>query len=133
VRLANGFLPGHAGAEHALGGVGIDVGGMLIYAEIATERGKGDDQALLVELLARLRCSRVLLLDRPIGAAIGGVRDLGGHPVQLTRQSLRLVRGQGPGARRIFEDTPIVHPDVWYPLQSRRVRYFKKHKPRSED
>ena len=128
VRLANGFLPGQPGAEHALAAVGLAPGGMLVYAEIATERGKGDDQALLVSLLSRLDCSEVLLLDRPIGAAIGGVRDLGGHPVQLTRQSLRLVRTQGPGAKRVFQDTPIVHPDVWYRLQARRVRYFKKKK-----
>ncbi len=128
VRLANGFLPGQPGAEHSLGAVGLAPGGILVYAEIATERGKGDDQALLVSLLTRMKCSKMLLLDRPIGAAIGGVRDLGGHPVQLTRQSLRLVRKEGPGARRVFKDTPIVHPDVWYPLQARRVRYFKQRK-----
>ncbi len=128
-RLANGFLPGQPGAEHALGAVALTSGGMLLYAEIATERGKGDDQALLVSLMSRRGCREILLLDRPIGAAIGGVRDLGGHPVQLTKQSLRLVRQPGPGARRVFKDTPVVHPDVWYPLQARRVRYFKKPKP----
>ena len=35
------------------------------------------------------------------------------------------------GARRpapisIFEETPVVSPEVWQPLQMRRVRYFKK-------
>jgi hypothetical protein len=33
---------------------------------------------------------------------------------------------EAAGARRIFEDTPTVPFDVWYPLQQKRIRYFKK-------
>jgi len=44
---------------------------------------------------------------------------------------VRLVRTEAPGAGRIFEDTPVVPHDTWYPLQQKRIRYFKK--PKSED
>jgi hypothetical protein len=39
---------------------------------------------------------------------------------------VKLARVEAPGAKRIFEDTPIVPFDVWYPLQQKRIRYFKK-------
>ena len=39
---------------------------------------------------------------------------------------VKLVRREPPSAHSIFEDTPITTPDVWQPLQMRRVRYFKK-------
>lgn len=132
-RLATGYLPGEPGARQAVGAIGIAPGGLFMYAEIATEQGKGDDPKLLHELLGKLGCREVLLLDEPLGAAVGGLRDLGGHPVKLTRRSIRLVRGEGPGARRVFTTTPIVEPNVWYPLQSKRVRYFKKKEPPAAD
>jgi hypothetical protein len=38
---------------------------------------------------------------------------------------------EAAGARRIFEDTPVVPFDHWYKLQQHRVRYFKK--PKGEE
>ena len=39
------------------------------------------------------------------------------------------MRAPAPGARRIFNDTAIVEPEVWVPLQAKRIRYFKKTEP----
>ena len=125
VRVANGFLPKDEGAKNALAGIGILPTGMVVYAEITTGRGQ-DDLGLLEKLFADFGSDSPVLLDRPIGEAVGGVKNLGGHAVRLTRTSLRLIRGEEPSVKRIFEDTPIVHPDVWYKLQSKRVRYFRK-------
>jgi hypothetical protein len=106
----------------------------MIYAEIASSPRAGADGALLTALLQRLGCENPVLLDRPLGVAVGGDRDLSGNALAKAKISLRLVRRATPGARRIFEDTPIVHPDVWYPLQAKRVRYFRKpDAPKSAD
>jgi hypothetical protein len=127
--LVAGFRPGDAENRPVVAAVGIDAAGMLVYAEIATSADDRSDGALLGALLERLGCSDRLLLDRPLPAAIGGSRDIGDRPVVVPRKSVLFVRGEAPGARRIFTDTPVVKPDVWFKLQSRRVRYFKKPKP----
>jgi hypothetical protein len=85
---------------------------------------------MLQRLLSELGVQQVLLLAEPLGAALGGDRDLAGHPVPLAKGGVRWVRRARSGARRIFPDTEIVAPKVWYPLQARRVRYFRK--PKSE-
>jgi hypothetical protein len=82
---------------------------------------------MLAALLKKLGCPAPLLLNRPLGVAVGGGRDLAGNVVRGgAKNALRLVRRATPGAKRMFEDTPIVHPDIWYPLQAKRVRYFRK-------
>lgn len=124
--LTAGQRPSDPSDSAPVGAVGIDGGGMLVYAEIATAPDLNADRALLLGLLGRLGCRELLLLDRPLGAAIGGARDLGEHPVAVPRQSVLLLRAEAPGARRIFRDTPIVEPHEWFTLQSRRVRYFRK-------
>ena len=85
---------------------------------------------MLSGLLERLGCKSRLFLQQPIGAALGGTRDLSGHPVAPNAEAVNLVRVKAPGAKRIFTDTPVVSPDVWAPLQARRVRYFRKPKPK---
>ena len=109
--------------------VGIDGDGMLTYVEVATAPEPAADGALLTRLLTDLGARQVLLLAKPLGVALGGDRDLAGHPTPRKRGATRWVRRVTPGARRIFGDTPIVAPKVWYPLQARRVRYFRKPKP----
>jgi len=83
----------------------------------------------IVELLGRLGCSQhVALAVRP-AMALGGDTALEGgavHPPRGPRVTT-LLRAQAPGGGRIFRDTPIVSKDVWYPLQQKRVRYFKQH------
>jgi hypothetical protein len=41
--------------------------------------------------------------------------------------TVTLVRGEAPSARTLFPDTPVVPPEIWVPLQAKRVRYFPKH------
>jgi hypothetical protein len=41
---------------------------------------------------------------------------------------VRLTRIDAPGAKRFHEATPIVPLTTWYPLQAKRIRYFKKPK-----
>lgn len=104
-----------------------DEDGMLVWAELAADvpRDKSTVDALDA-LLVRLGCS--LRFAVPEGRALlGGAQDLGGEPAAAPTEGLaaRLVRAESPSARKVF-DTPIVSPNVWQPLQSQRVRYFKK-------
>jgi hypothetical protein len=127
LRLGAGFSAADPRGASALAAVGVrKASETMIYAEIATSPRAGADGALLTSLLQRLGCENPVLLERPLGVAIGGERDLSGHALPRAKTALRLVRRTAPGARRIFQDTPIVHPDVWYPLQAKRVRYFRK-------
>ncbi len=133
-RVMTGFGVAHSRASKAVAAVGISPSGMLVYAEVTTALRPGTDHLLLDRLLDELGCSARLLLDESVEAALGGDRDLSGHPVPRDRAAVRLVRALSPGARWIFPDTPLVPSTVWYPLQARRVRYFKKPKPvESED
>lgn len=83
----------------------------------------------IVDLLGKLGCSQhVGLAVRP-ALALGGDTALAGgaiHPPRGSR-AVTLLRALAPGGGRIFQDTPIVSKDIWYPLQQKRVRYFKKH------
>lgn len=127
-RIAEG-LPGGARAAAALG---IDGGGMLVYAEVATAPRPAEDADLLKRLLGSRGARQVVLLEHPLGAALGGERDLSGQPVAQSAEQVRLVRRKAPGARRIFPGTPIVPVATWYPLQAKRIRYFHKPKPKPD-
>ena len=69
-----------------------------------------------------------MLLAAPLPLALGGDTSLGGQALRLPAESaqVRLIRKPGPGARKIFPDTPVVPLKDWYPLQAKRIRYFKK-------
>jgi hypothetical protein len=111
----------------AIAAVGIaDDDGMLLYVETdVTDAARSLDQ-----LLTKLGCSSKMFLSRALAPALGGTTGLDGAPVTLAdTASVRLVRRAGPGAKSIFEDTPVVPPEVWQPLQMRRIRYFKKPTP----
>jgi hypothetical protein len=100
---------------------------MLVYAEVQSDRRAGADAAMLKQLLTQAGCSTVLMLRKPLLPAFGddaGARDGRGQAERV----VKLVRVQSPGAKTIFEDTPVVGVKEWYPLQARRVRYFKKPK-----
>jgi hypothetical protein len=130
VRLAGG-APAAKDGGPAVAAVGVtDEGGMLFYLEIEAPPAAplGADGKLLGEMLKKLGCSSRMLLDKPLAVALGGDTDLGGNAVRAPTGpgAVRLARVEGAGARRVFEDTPIVPYDVWYPLQQQRIRYFKK-------
>ncbi|HMI88976.1 MAG TPA: hypothetical protein VK550_33085 [Polyangiaceae bacterium] len=113
----------------AAAAVGItDDDGMLLYIESDAPDAGG----ALDRLLGNLGCSSKMLLAHSLGPALGGTTSLDGTPVApADTASVRLVRHAAPGAKSIFEDTPVVPPEVWQPLQMRRIRYFKKPAPTS--
>lgn len=126
---------GAAATQTAIAAVGVlDVDGMLLYAELSTAGPPPPDAAKkLDELLANAGASSRVLLAKPLALALGGDTDLSGaavHPPS-TPTSVRLVRVDAPGAKRFHEATPIVPLSTWYPLQAKRIRYFKK--PKTEE
>lgn len=127
VRLASGEAPG-AAAVAALG-VG-DEGGMLHYVEVQSPPPAPTpaDGKALSEALKKLGCSSQIFLAKPLSIALGGDSDWAGHPIHPPSgaTAVRLGRAEGAGAKRMFLDTPVVPFDTWYPLQQKRIRYFKK-------
>ncbi len=143
VELFSGLEPGEQPTGNTPAMIGIaDDGGMLVYAEVvAHEAGDGTSRsegaaagavaasglAALEQILDRLACSSRIQLAHSLQIALGGTMLLDGTAANPdSAAQLRLVRGAGPGAHSIFDDTPIVPADVWHPLQMRRIRYFKK-------
>lgn len=72
----------------------------------------------------------------PVGHALvlGRDRALFGGKVTLgATPTVRWVRREPPSVKRVFEDTPIVPLRTWYPLQAKRIRYFKEPKDAGAD
>jgi len=110
----------------AAAAAGIDADGKLVYAEVSTAPDPGRDGALLATVLDAAHCSSRLFFAEPLSLALGGARDLSGHPVRQASQGLiRLVRASTHGARRLFPGTPVLAPPQWMPLQ-RQTRWFPK-------
>lgn len=110
--------------------VGVhDESGMLFYVEAEQAAGTAAlDMRAIRDLLAKLGCSQVLVLDKPLALAMGGTLALSGDVIRppTGKGVVRFIRSEPPGGKRFFEDTPVVSKDIWYPLQQQRVRYFKK-------
>jgi hypothetical protein len=126
-----GLFSGLSEAERTTSSVAAAVGvsdddGMLLYVETdAPDSGRALDR-----LLGTLGCSSRMFLAHSLTPALGGTTNLeGATVVPADTASVRLVRRAAPGAKSIFEDTPVVPPEVWQPLQMRRIRYFKKPTP----
>jgi len=104
---------------------------MLYYAEVeGAEDGKLAKLAPMKQYFEKsLGCNATLALAAPLSLVLGDNTSVAGAPMHLPQGKavVRMVRGEAPGGRRFFEDTPIVGKDVWYGLQQHRVRYFKKH------
>ncbi len=132
VRLASGL----SATNIATAAVGVlDADGMLLYAELMPTpvAPSPADAQKLDELLKNAGCGTRLLLTKPLTIALGGDTDLNGaavHPPQGP-SAVRLARADAPGGRRFMEQTPIVPLSTWYPLQAKRIRYFKK--PKTEE
>lgn len=103
--------------------------GMLLYVEAES----AVPAAELASLLQKLGAGPAVGLEAPWPVALGGDTSVTGQGIRIPEASrlVRLLRHAGPGAKKIFEDTPIVKFEKWYPLQSRRIRYFKKRKSQS--
>lgn len=113
--------------------VGIDRDDMLVFAELHDTANEANPGRLLDELLRQLGCDERLFPEAPMQPLIAGEYDLAGRRVPRKRNGLVFVRADYPGVRGIFEDTPIVPPAEWQPLQAKRVRYFKEPTPQSTD
>lgn len=130
-RLLSGTPLGGQATVRAATGVELD-GGMLLYVEV---QGEGAPAGDLQKLFERLGAYEALALAEPVGIALGGDTSIAGTAVRLPEapDQVRLLRHDGPGGRRIFEDTPVVPFKEWYPLQAQRIRYFKKPKKKKEE
>ncbi|MEM1031138.1 MAG: hypothetical protein AAGN82_12370 [Myxococcota bacterium] len=130
VRIASGTALAEASAPVIAVAAVQDDAGMLVYAEAAAPLPAA---AWRDWLSARLGVGEeALALAAPLPLALGGDTDLSGRGVRLAAP-MRLVRKAGPGAGRMFVDTPVVPLATWHPLQARRIRYFKKKKKKKED
>ena len=99
--------------------MGIDGSGALIYARVTGGPHPSGDGDRLAQLLLELGCQTILYLPRPLATLFGNAGEASNAP----GFGVQLLRAEGPGARRLFPDTPIVKPTKWAPLQQKRVRY----------
>jgi hypothetical protein len=98
--------------------IGIDGAGMLVYARVTEGADPKLDGALLHALLKRLSCEQMMVLPKALTVVMGESVD----DTQAPLDGVLLVRSEGPGARRVFPETPIVSPKRWAPLQARRAK-----------
>jgi len=134
VRVATGVAR-RAAPERARAALGVrQAAGMLVYVQPSGDATEVPTRDLLAVLDGLGAGSPVVLADR-LPLALGGDTDLAGQATRLPAGAieLRLFRKQGPGARRMFQDTPVVPLQEWYPLQARRIRYFKKKKTKDDE
>jgi hypothetical protein len=106
---------------------------MAVYIEIVTGHDSSRDRELLSSVLTKLRVEQSMMLGTPFPLAVGCERDLSGHPLRTGKETISLLRKRAPGARRIFEGTPVVPPEAWAPLQRKRIRYFRKRETAERD
>ena len=118
-RVTSGFPADNASAKDAQAVMGIDGSGALIYARVAGGAHASGDGDRLAALLTELGCQTLLFLPRPVATLFGNTGEASNAP----GLGVKLVRTAGPGARRLFPDTPIVKPTKWAPLQQKRIRY----------
>jgi hypothetical protein len=128
--LADGVSVGSPAGATARAAVGVqDEDGMLDWVELAPEVPATEQTAKILDaLLVRAGCSSRMLVTGDSHALLGGTLDLAAHPFEAAvgATAARLVRASAPSAHVAFESTPIVPPAVWQPLESQRVRYFRR-------
>lgn len=118
------LLPLGARAARAEQAFALDAHERLLLAEC---HGGCATEALEKVLRAAGAAEPFGYLEKAAPVAIGGVRLLNGDAPRAGK-ALRLVRSAAAPGRRFFEKTPVVGIKQWYPLQSKRIRYFRKPK-----
>jgi hypothetical protein len=118
-RISLGYGAEERAAIAATAAIGIDQDGMLLYARVTEGANPSNDGALLRSLLASLGCESLLFFPSPLGVELAAPGEEA--PVSAPGSGVVLVRAEGPSARRIFTETPIVGPKRWAPLQTRRA------------
>jgi len=117
VRLSAGYLASERASIASTAAIGVDASGMMLYARVTAGNRPESDGALLRSLLESLGCESSLFFPEPLGAELAAPGAEA--PVRAPGSGVVLVRADGPSARRIFTDTPIVLPKRWAPLQTR--------------
>jgi len=128
VRITRGFAASESVTATATSAMGIDAEGMLVFVRFTSGARPGGEGALLADALKKLGCTSVLFFLRPLGATLADQHDAtssdGASPTNARPElGVSLARAEGPGARSLFPDTPVVPPTKWAPLQQKRVRY----------
>jgi hypothetical protein len=118
-RISLGYGVDERQAIAATAAIGIDRDGMLVYARVTEGANPASDGALLRALLESVGCDSLLFFPSPLGAELAAAGAEA--PVGTPGSGVVLVRADGPAARRIFPETPIVGPKRWAPLQTRRA------------
>ena len=128
VRITRGFAREETVADSATSAMGVDGEGMLVFVRFTSGARPGGEGVLLSSVLKRLGCTSALFFLRPLGAVFADQHDAptsDANTANAARPDLgvSLARAEGPGARSLFPDTPVVLPTRWAPLQQKRVRY----------
>jgi hypothetical protein len=124
--VTRGFGAAESASSSAIAAMGVDAAGMLVFVTFTAGARPGGEGDLLKELMKRLGCSASVFFLRPLGVTLGDDNREGGAADPTSAQAgqgVGLARAEGPGARRLFPDTPVVPPTRWAPLQQKRVRY----------
>ena len=126
VLVAAGVTREHASAAVARRVMCVDRAGMLTVAELPRNSADSDSVARIDGMLSGAGCDlRLFVKGKAIlvgGAPWGDARDA------MARDYVRFGRGTTPSAKPFFQETPVVSPAIWQPLQSQRIRYFRKPK-----
>jgi hypothetical protein len=100
-----------------------DEDGMLAWIDLP--EGAIPKPEAMKKTLQKLGCSQVWGVK---STKNGHARVLPGANVPAgTEIDARLVRGEGPSSKLLF-DGPVVGPNVWQPIQMQRIRYFSRPK-----
>jgi hypothetical protein len=119
-RLASGTEdPSRIG--RAGGAVGQLNGQIWVYVELSGSSDRARDAATYERILNEVGAHDRLYFGQPISVRLDS-------RVPASPAATGFVRQQGPHGMRVFEDTPIVSPKVWMPLQDKRLRYTKQPK-----
>jgi hypothetical protein len=127
--IAGGVAATGAAPLDAAAIVGVDPDGMLVYAEMEPGGALSLVASGADRLLSELGCASKMWLARSLQPLLAGTTSFGGvaaAPSADTGTTLAFVRAEAPGGRTLFDDTPVVDIRQWHPLQSKRVRYFRK-------
>lgn len=100
-------------------------GSLWVYVEVAAGPDPSRDGALLDGFLRSLQAQQMLFFGHPLNVQLGHVSS--------SANAVNLARNDGPRGLRIFQDTAVVSPKEWHPLQEKRVRYFKTPKQPAVD
>lgn len=121
---ARALFAGATGPADAVTGFGVDDDGHLVVVELD---GKGPHTGAMMDaFLQSMGCKTRLFFSEHAAVLLGGTTTLAGAQGKRPSQGVRLVRKESPGGRFLFPDTPVVAQSEWFPLQQKRIRYFKK-------